>query len=202
MAVESSLPQIVALRERIESRYGRLLLTHNDFVELALKVRETTRKHISETTLERVWSYSTRGYANISVYTLNVLSEYAGYKDWQRFCSELKIEADSDSGMFDDPVLFSKELQPGDRIKIGWLPDRVCIIKYLGDNRFIAEECHNTTMKEGDIFSCLEFRINHPAVMTDFHSADGKVKGERYVAGMQKGLTMLKHLIKEGSAID
>ena len=194
MAVESSLPQIASLRKKIEIIFGRHLMTHNDFVEFASIVRETTRKHISETTLERVWNYSTRGYDNISLYTLNVLSEYAGFHDWEKFCDELKKENGSDSDMFDDSALFSKDLHPGDRIKLGWTPDRICYIKYLGNYRFKAEECHNTTMKEGDIFSCLEFRINHPVVMTDFQSADGKVNGETYVAGIQYGITLLKHL--------
>ena len=192
MAVESSLPQIAALRKKIETIFGKPIITHNDFVELASLIKETTRKHISETTLERVWNYSTRGYDNISHYTLNLLSEYAGYSDWQNFCSELKNEFDSDSDMFDDVALLSKDLQPGDKIKFGWMPDRTCRIKYLGNHRFIAEECHNSTMKEGDIFSCIEFRINRPVVMTDFQSADGKVNGETYVAGIKEGICTLK----------
>ena len=194
MAVESSLPQIASLRKKIEDIFGKSLITHNDFVNLAYKIRETTRKQISETTLERVWNYSTRGYDKISNYTLNVLSEYAGYFDWQNFCEELKKGSASDSDMFDDPVLFSKDLKPGNRIKLGWMPDRVCIIKYLGNNRFIAEECHNTTMKEKDIFSCLEFRINRSSVMTDFQSEDGNIKGKTYIAGIKKGITLLKLL--------
>ena len=96
--------------------------------------------------------------------------------------------------MFDDPVLFSKDLKPGDKIKLGWMPDRLCTIKYMGNNRFIAEECHNATIKEGDVFTCLEFRINHPVVMTDFQSADGTVKGETYIAGIKEGLTSSKLL--------
>ena len=194
MAVESSLPQIAALRKKIERIFGKPLMTHNDFIELVSLIREATHKHISETTLERVWNYSTRGYDNISHYTLNLLSEYAGYSDWQKFCEQLKKESASDSDMFDDPVLFSKDLQPGDRIKLGWMPNRVCFLRYLGDFRFIAEECLNSTMKEGDIFSCLEFRINQPVVMTDFESADGKVNGETYIAGIKEGITFLKKL--------
>lgn len=194
MAVDSSLPQIAALRKKIENVLGRTLITHNDFVELASLIKETSRKHISETTLERVWNYSTRGYENISLYTLNVLSEFAGFSNWQKFCEELKRESFSDSDMFDDPVICSKDLHPDTKIKIGWMPDRVCFIKYLGNNRFIAEECYNSTMKEGDIFSCLEFRINNPVTMTDFHSADGRIKGGTYVAGILEGITLLKIL--------
>ena len=194
MAVESSLPQIAALRKKIENIFGRPIITHNDFVELTSLIRETTRKHISETTLERIWNYSTRGYNNISHYTLNLLSLYAGYSDWQKFCDVLKKEKSSDSDMFEDPVLFSKDLKEGDRIKLGWMPDRICLIKYLGDNKFIAEECHNATLNEGDRFSCLEFRIKHPVVMTDFQSADGSVNGKTYVAGIKDGITSLKKL--------
>ena len=194
MAVDSSLPQVAALRKKIESIFGKPIITHNDFVSLASLIKETTRKHISETTLERVWNYSTRGYDNISIYTLDVMSEYAGYSGWIKYCDDLRKESASDSDMFDDPVLFSKDLQPGDKIKLGWMPDRVCIIKYSGDNRFIAEECHNATIKEGDRFSCLEFRINHPVVMTDFQSADGKTRNKTYVAGIKDGLTLLRKL--------
>ena len=196
MAVESSLPQIASLRKKIENVLGRPLMTHNDFVELASLIRETTRRHISETTLERVWNYSTRGYETISLYTLNVLSEYAGFPNWQKFCEELKRESLSDSDMFDGPIICSKDLDTDTKIKIGWLPDRVCIIKYLGNNRFMAVECNNSTMKEGDTFSCLEFRINNPVTMTDFHSADGKIKGGTYVAGIREGISLLKILPK------
>ena len=194
MAVESSLPQIASIREKIENIFGKPMMTHNDFVELASAIRYKTRKHISETTLERVWNYSTRGYETISIYTLNVLSEYAGYSDWLNFCSEIKKENGSDSDMFDNPVVFSKDLKAGDRLKLGWLPDRVCWIKYLGFNRFIAEECHNSTMKEGDTFSSLEFRLYHPVVMTDFETTDGSGNGKTYVAGIKEGITLLKKL--------
>ena len=43
-------------------------------------------------------------------------------------------------------------------------------------------------------FSCIEFRINNPVTMTDFHSADGRIKGGTYVAGIREGITLLKIL--------
>ena len=76
MGIENNIPQIAALRQRVEQRFGNPLDVHSDFLQLVAEIEKELREHISESTLERVWGYSTRGYNSVSLRTLNVLAKY------------------------------------------------------------------------------------------------------------------------------
>ena len=195
MGIEKTSPKIAALRMEVEKEYGKTPKVHNDFVELAEAIKSKLHQHISETTLERVWNYSTRGYETVSLHIINLLCRYAGKKDWQEFCNSLVEYGLIDSDMFDEESISSAELIPGDLLQIGWLPDRLCVIEYLGNNRFMAIICENSTMKPGDSFCCLEFMKNQPAIMDNFiKSGKESDSNLRYVAGKVNGITTLKKL--------
>lgn len=195
MSIDSSSPQIGCLRLEVEKKFGRKVKVHQDFVELADSIQKAIKQHISETTLERVWQYSCRTAYRISLHTLNLLCLYIDRKDWQDFCRMLSELGIIDSEMFDSEFISSSELKGGDRLMIGWLPDRICIIEYKGDNRYEAIECSNSTLRPGDTFSCLEFGQNIPAIMDNFISANApESTPKRYVAGKTHGLTILKKL--------
>ena len=190
MTIKSDIPQICALRERIEKKIGKTLNTHSDFIELTSLIELELRQHISESTLERVWNYSTRGYDNVSLRTLNVLSNFAIGKNWNSFCELLKKENKIESEVFNLEVISTEDLKVGDKIRIGWMPNRLCIISYLGDNRFIAEECENSTMKKGDTFVCYQFILGKELVMSDFRQNPND-NGKIYIVGKEHGITTL-----------
>lgn len=195
MGIDSFSPQIGMLRLRIEAFRGKTPKVHNDFTELADAIRSSLRKHISETTLERVWGYSKRGYKTVSLHTLDLLCEYAGEGSWKDFCSSLNDAGIKDSDMFEGDSIYSDELEEGERLLLRWLPNRQCIIRYLGDNRFIAEDCENSTIQPGDTFSCIGFRVNRPAVMEQFvASGDESGTPKQYIAGLKHGISFLKKL--------
>lgn len=56
-----------------------------DCYGLSLKIADKTGKQVSETTLKRVFGFTSASYRP-SRYTLNVLSEYAGFADWEAAC--------------------------------------------------------------------------------------------------------------------
>ena len=190
MTIKSDIPQICALRERVEMKFGKSLNTHSDFVELTSLIELELRQHISETTLERVWNYSTRGYDNVSLRTLNVLSNYAIGQNWNVFCNLLMVENKIESEVFNLEIIESNDLEIADKVRIGWMPNRICIVRYLGDNRFIAEHCENSTMKEGDTFTCHQFILGKELVMSDFRQ-NSNDNGKIYVVGKEHGITTL-----------
>lgn len=194
MSIKSNIPQIMALRGAVEERFGRSLNVHADFLELVSSIEDTLREHISESTLERVWGYSTRGYKSVSLRTLNVLSLYASGCEWHTFCNSLSEELGIDSEMFHENTILTSDLNAGDRLRIGWLPDRVCTLRYLGDSTFVAEECENSTMRAGDEFKCLLFRLGREACMTNFVHSQTGVCESIYVVGRRHGLTLLERL--------
>ena len=144
---------------------------HADFLALVAVIEMELRQHISESTLERVWDYSTRGYQSISVHTLDVLSQYAQGCYWVDFCRQLSDKSWCESDFFNAEHISTNELAIGARLLIGWLPDRLCEVRYLGDNRFIAERCENSKMQAGDTFSCLQFTLGKEAILTELHQA-------------------------------
>lgn len=184
MTIKSDIPQIYALRERVEEKFGKKLKVHSDFVELTSLIEMELRQHISETTLERVWNYSTRAYDSVSVRTLNVLSQYASKMTWDSFCEMLRKEKKIESEVFNAEIITTKDLNVGDIVRFGWLPDRICEARYLGDDRFVAEHCENSTIKDSDTFSCSQFILGKELQM---NLPDTNI----YIVGREHGLTTL-----------
>lgn len=193
MSINSNIPQIAELRSRVEDRFGKRLSVHSDFVSLVAVIEMELRQHISESTLERVWGYSTRGYDTVSLRTLDVLSRYANGCDWRSFSELLAQEGVCESEFFDDEIINSSELEIGDRLRIGWFPDRLCELSYLGENRFVAEMCENSKLQVGDTFSCSQFLLGKPLIMSDLKQ-DNSARSQAYVVGRKSGLTILKKL--------
>ncbi|MBR3678140.1 MAG: hypothetical protein IKL60_04460 [Alistipes sp.] len=195
MSIQRNIPQILALRERVEARFGKRLAVHADFLALVAVIEMEQRQHISESTLERVWGYSTRGYDSVSLRTLDVLSLYAAGSFWEDFCRLLHEESGCESELFNVEHISTGELAVGERLLIGWLPDRLCEVRYLGDNRFVAERCENSKMQTGDTFSCLQFSLGKELLLTDFRQASAPDATARtYSVGSRNGLTTLRRL--------
>ena len=193
MSIQANIPEIAALRREVESRFGRPLHTHADFVLLTEAIETALHEHLSPTTLERVWGYSTRHYDTVSRRTLDVLARYADRESWDSYCDYLRREAGTESDFFTEGILDVSSLSAGTRLRLGWQPDRVCEVRYLGDYRFVVESVTNGSLRVGDTFSCLQFQRGKPLYM-DCFEREGEPKGQsqRYAVGRENGLTMVE----------
>ena len=191
MSVSVNIPEITALRSKVEEKYGEPLETHNGFILLVGAIEAEVREHVSESTLERMWGYSTREAAYISLRTLNVLSRYVGASSWKGFCEDLKTSSQVESEEFSGDSIVTAALSAGKRLRLGWLPDRMITVEYLGTNRFVVIESLNSSLRPGDSFECLQIQVGRPLYLDRFRrtGADGEA---RYVAGERSGLTLVK----------
>ena len=130
----------------------------------------------------------------VSQRSLDVLAQYVGFQNWKHFCADLKETAGVESEVFTNGILCTKDLQVGARLRIGWQPDRLCIVRYLGQYRFVAEHTENSSMKPGDSFSCLQFQKNQELYLDEFQRAGEESDGinRRYAVGQEHGLTVLE----------
>lgn len=198
MSVSVNIPEITALRLRVEEKYGKPLETHNEFIFLVGAIESEIREHVSESTLERMWGYSTRGADAISLRTLNVLSRYVGASSWKGFCAYLKQSSPVESEEFSGDSVVSSTLVAGNRLHLGWLPDRLITVEYLGKNRFVVIESLNSSLQPGDSFECLQIQAGRPLYLDRFRRANAG--GEtRYVAGERSGLTLVKLIAGSGA---
>lgn len=193
MSIQANIPEIAALRQEVENQYGSLLHTHAHFVSLTEAIEETLHEHMSPTTLERVWGYSTRHYNTVSRRTLDVLARYAERENWDDFCAYLKQMEGTESDFFTDDILSTSSLHVGTRLRLGWQPDRVCEVRYMGDYRFVVESVTNGSLRIGDSFSCLQFQLGQLLYMDCFHRVDeASEENQRYAVGRENGLTLLE----------
>lgn len=191
MSVKANIPEITALKGRVEEVFGASLQTHNSFIALADAIDRALREHVSESTLERLWGYSTRSAEAISLRTLDVLSRYCGFASWKAFKQENKGAVESEE--FTRGGISAQDLQPGERLRLGWLPDRMITVCLGTGGRFTVEESVNSGLKPGDSFVCGWFQTGRPLYLDHFRRA-GSEEETRYVAGERSGLTVLERI--------
>ena len=193
MSVSVNIPEMAALRARVEETFGKSLETHNAFITLVDAIEAAVREHLSESTLERMWGYSTREADAISLRTLDVLSRYVGATSWKGFCSDLKESSPQESEEFSGESVVASYLQAGQRLRLGWLPDRLITVEYLGMNRFVVIESVNSSLRPGDSFECLQIQAGRPLYLDRFRRSGSDAEA-RYVAGERSGLTLVSVL--------
>ena len=180
--------KIVKLKKDCERIYGRTVSTPSDFECLSLKIRKATGRNISVSTLKRIWGYVDYPH-NPSNEILSVLSAYVGYKDWHDFNNAESVTDSSD--FIGTDIVKSSELTKGNRIRLMWKPDRICIVEYLGFSKFKVVEVLNCKLLEGDIFSCGVFAKGEPMICHEVRR-EGKLLSEGYVAGKTDGILSLQ----------
>lgn len=193
MSVNVNIPEMTVLRTKVEEVYGKPLQTHNSFILLVGAIEANVREHVSESTLERIWGYSTRDVEAISLRTLNVLSQYVGSSSWKDFCAEIKRSSPIESEEFSGDSIISANLIKGTHLSLCWLPNRQIEIEYLGKNRFQILVSLNSSLKPGDSFECLQIQVGRPLYLDRFRRA-GSQDETRYVVGEPSGLTFVKVL--------
>lgn len=145
----------VKLKEAVEKFLGRKMYSHNDFVELAELIFEIDKSMISPTTLKRFWGYLKNEEAKPQVRTLNVLSQLAGYDDWESFCNYIDSKNDFTSEFILHDSLHSSLMGPGEMIKISWYPNRSVVLRHEGDgDLFTVLKSHNSKLEPGMTLHC------------------------------------------------
>lgn len=192
MATRTDTPQIAALKKAVEKKFGHVIECRGDFSALAFKIEQSTHEHIAENTLRRIWG-KLDGYNTVFTRTLDVLSKYAGYKHWTAFCDNLKSATSSESAVVKgENSIKAEDLRIGERIRIGWMPDRLCVVEYQGGRTFKAIECINSTLQDGDSFECSMMLKNYPLFVDNL--VHGGELCQRYSMGLGNGLTTMEKL--------
>lgn len=200
MAIKSDIPQINTLRLAVEKYVGFKMHTHTDFIELVDQIEKQLHEHISESTLERLWKYSTRSYKTVSIRTLDVLAEFSGYLSWDNFCSELETISQEEYEIVEE-VLYSDTLSEGQILKITWLPNKTIKIKYLGNNQYVILNSENSKLVKGDTFYCLSITIGQEMRLEHVHKQnedenleEDENKSLRYIIGRKHGITSISFI--------
>ena len=184
-------PEIIALRKDIEQRIGQSLQTPNDFQLLIQHIWNEQHTVLSLSTIKRLWGYVDSN-SRPRLSTLNTLSQFLGYTDWNAYLAALEQRSENESDLFIGDGIRVTDLEPETLIEVSWLPNRQCIFRYLGSNRFEVIESIHAKLQVGDTFEAIAFIIGKPMYLDNLRLQDGTTTS--YVAGKKNGITNVRKL--------
>ena len=183
------IPELAYLLTEVEKKYGRRIATTTDFESLSVVIEHTIGELISSSTLKRLWGYVSLN-PTPRIATLDVLARFIGYKDFKGFCEGLKESQAFTSIFFSSKCQTVAELSEGAKVTLGWAPNRLVILNYLGSFEFEVIRSENSQLKPGDRFELSEIIIGYPLYISRI-LRDGKYTPS-YVAGQINGINLLK----------
>ena len=185
----TQIPEVVRLREETEQKYGRAVRTSTDFELLSIVIERETGEYISASTLKRMWGYvSSHPLPRIA--TLDILARFVGKDSFQSYREHLLKDPAFESAFFTTRFISAESLSPEDVVTIGWSPNRLVSLRYLGDSRFQVVKSENARLLAGDVFSVSQFMLGQPIIL-DRILRDGAYTPS-YVAGKKNGINYLE----------
>ncbi len=180
-------PEIKELISAVKARYGKSLGTSTDFGEFSLHLEKESGEIISVSTLKRLWGYvkdthEPRGH------TLDILSRYIGYKNFDDYCAWLKTSPVYNSSFFSTKQIASSELVVGQHVAIGWSPNRYLLLRYEGNSMYHIEESKASKLKAGDSFKAECFYMGYPLYLPYVIHENQRTRP--FIAGRNGGLTI------------
>ncbi len=182
-------PEIEELKTLVEQKYGRQLSTTNDFDSFSTLLDQTCPSSISPSTLKRIWGYVGDSHKTRK-YTLDILAIYLGHTNFDAFVKWLKKSTRYNSSFFNAIQVHSNELQIGQHIQIGWSPNRLLTLKYLGNSEFEIIKAENSKLRKGDLFVTGCFIKEQPLYLP-YIERDG-ARTSPFVAGRNGGLSVIQ----------
>lgn len=191
MSEETVIPEFQYLLQLVEKKFGNAVRTSSDYEALSYSIEAETRQMLSASTLKRLFGYvSLKPVPRKS--TLDILSNYIGELNFNAFCAKLRSHGGNNSLFFSTKAIYSSELAPSARLKIGWNPDRVVVLEHKEDADFEVIESFNSQLKPGDRFEQESFMIDYPLYISRIYR--NGTYTPPYVAGVQGGLNLLEVL--------
>ena len=189
-------PEIEELKSLVEKKNRKLLSTTTDFDEFSIKLKKVLSKDISSSTLKRIWGYVNDSHKTRK-YTLDILANYIGHENYDAFVMWLKTSTRYNSSFFNACQILRSELATGQLIEIGWRPNRLLRLRYLGSSNYEVVEAKNSKLLVGDRFTTGCF-IKGQSLLLPFIDRGNK-RLPSFVAGRNNGLSMLVIINQEAS---
>lgn len=185
--MQKTSPEISELKKQIEESVGHKIMTSTDFTFLSGAIWERTHENLSSSTLKRIWGY-VDGPDKTRNSTLEILSKFLGFKDWDGFLEH--IDQDNGSDQVTNQHIKTDDLTIGDLVSVSWKPNRRCTFRYLGNYQFIVEQAENSKLKVGNTFRCGLFILGEPLYLNDLVQSGNLPVA--FVVGNKDGLCELK----------
>ena len=172
--------------ERIKAKSHLLFDKVGDFDILSSYIFKETGRTIGITTLKRLFSYINDD-RSATEYTLNTISIYLGYNDWEDLSQAVNI--DSIWG-YEDESVYIHALEIGTHIEVSYLNRRVkFVVARKGDKNILrVEKVENSSLQVGD--ECVIYKISIGALLEAEKIYRGNIIGNYRTNGEIKSIVI------------
>ena len=174
---------------RIREKYGENLEYSHQFDGLVASIEKVTGERLSVNTLKRLFGVITQK-VTPRRYTMDIIAQYIGYPNYELLLKDIGDE--SDISIF-APVesLEPENLEVGDQLQITYDPNRVFVLTYTGEDKFLINEVSGSkNLLKGDTLRIAQMVIGQPLIAIDV-IRDGRSLG-KYEAARNTGLTSIE----------
>lgn len=172
IATDNKFQQLLA---EVKQRFGKPLVVNGDFVALSQDINRVTGSRISTTTLKRYWKHKDTNWeptGNVHNSTLNIMTAYLGYSDYETFEKETPSAPTDTSTRINNAHIVARNLSAGQQLCLTWAPNRKVIIRHDTDNQFTVISSINSKLKSGDHFEVDNIVSRCPLLLFNLQSAD------------------------------
>lgn len=173
------------IRQMILEKFNSPLTYPQQCEALAMAIKEATGQTLGTTTLKRMMGFVS-GPASPRPSSLDIIAQYLGYPDYSLLAKDLGEDAEiSDFRAVES--IDSADLEPGEQIQITYSPNRVLVLTYIGENKYVVNESHGSKILKGDKLMVAGFYVGFELLVSDVERG-GRHLGS-YQAAKQGGLT-------------
>ena len=176
------------LKNEVEKVWGCQLKEARDFEQLSQMLLSHVRELLSPTTLKRMWGYLKHEEVQTRSHTLDVLSRFVGFRNYEDFCAHTDQLDEVQSGIKMKERIVTEGLRRGQRLVITWRPNRRIVVVHKSNCQFEIMEAKNTKLNVGDTFRC-HLMIQHEPLYLDEVIHQG-LPAMVYVAGQRDGVVV------------
>ena len=189
-SIKADAPEVKSLLDRVLQFYGRPVGSLLASEQLSDDIFIKTHYRVNADTLRRLLGLRNDGYSTVRRTTLNILAQYVGFFDFDKFLNQLRDEGEAQSELTEAiDTVNSANLRTGCRLSISWRPNRRCTLSYKGNLMWQVESVENSsTLRVGDTLFCSQF-ANGQMVF-----ADRLVRGVETLGGLRLGINGGVHI--------
>ena len=178
------------VRKMIEAKFSSPLQYPQQCEALAMAIKDATGQTLGTTTLKRMMGF-VNGPASPRLSSLDIIAQYLGYPDYDLLAKDIGQDADI-SDFREVESLDSADLEPGEQIQLTYQPNRLLVLTYIGDNKYVVNESLGSKLLKGDKLMIAGFYVGFTLLISDVERS-GRHFGS-YQAAKQGGLTSVEIL--------
>lgn len=168
----------------IRQKFNCEILYSQQCEALSLAIKESTGHSLSTTTLKRMLGF-VNGAARPRQSSLDIIAQYVGYSNYSLLAKDIGADSEiSDFRTVDN--ITSDDLTVGEQIQLTYAPNRMLVLSYMGNNKYLVNKSGGGKLQKGDKLLIAGFYVGFELMVVDVER-NGIHLGS-YIAAKQGGL--------------